>query len=152
ANPKNAADKGWDITWGTSMPADAAELRKALKCDPQGATWTDLPGDNETKPINCLTWFMAFAFCIADGGRLPTEAEWDYATAGGAQQRVYAWSDPPNSTGIDPSYAVYMSSGPGNAGSFPKGNGLFHQSDLGGNILEWVIDWLYTPSYVDPCT
>ncbi len=40
-----------------------------------------LPGtlDRESHPINCVDWFTAQAFCVWDGGRLPTEAEWEYA-------------------------------------------------------------------------
>jgi formylglycine-generating enzyme required for sulfatase activity len=52
-----------------------------------------------------MDWYEAYAFCIWDGGFLPTDAEWNYAAAGGAQQRAYPWSNPPTSLTIDPSYA-----------------------------------------------
>ena len=89
---------GWDATWNSSLAAratSAATLQAALKCDAKGQTWTDAPGENENRPINCINWFEAFAFCAWDGGRLPTEAEFNYAQAGGSEQRHFPWSDPP---------------------------------------------------------
>lgn len=104
-------------------------------------------------PINCVRWYEAFAFCAWDGGRLPTEAEWNYAAAGGSQQRYYPWSQPPTNTEIDASYAVYNCQGTGGTdeecfysdirpvGSrSPKGDGLWGQADLAGSMFEWTLD------------
>lgn len=154
-NVNDANDTGWDASWSAWLPADASALSAALACDPGGQqTWTAEPGDNEGMPMNCLTWFEAQAFCIWDGGRLPTEAEWNFAAAAGAEQRLYPWSYPPTNPAIDASHANY-STGTSSAtllpvGSKPAGQSARQLEDLAGNVAEWVEDW-YSPSYVKPC-
>lgn len=159
-NPKNSSDKGWDAEWQQYMPADQNELRTALKCEYGVPTWTDVPGANENRPITCVSWFEAYAFCIWDGGRLPTEAEWTYAAAGGGDaegQRVYPWSVPANSQTIDCIRANYTAQSSGmpcvgqasNVGSEPKGNGRWGHAQLSGNAYEWVRD-LYDEQQLYP--
>src|SRR5262249_42064726 len=98
---------GWDPTWTANLPADVGQLGAAGDCTPPLNSWTDTPGANEVLPMNCITWYEAFAFCVWDGGFLPTEAERSYAAAGGNEQRAFPWSNPASSLTIDCSYANY---------------------------------------------
>lgn len=150
-NPSDPFDKGWQMTWTGYMPADATALKAALRCvgDPKLESWTDAPDANENKAMNCLTWYEAFAFCIWDGGRLPTEAEWNYAAAGGSEQRAYPWSLDGGNT-IDGGYAVYGTSLVAPVGSkSPLGDGRWGHADLAGNVYEWVVDM--RGDYPVPC-
>jgi len=153
-NPNNPADPGWDSGWNSSLPVSQATLTLGLKCD-SSQTWTDAPGANESLPLNCVSWFEAFAFCVWDNGRMPTEAEWNYAAAGGGGsdgQRVYPWSSPSISTTISAAYAVYSSGAPQKVGSkSPQGDGKWGQADLAGNLSEWMLDSFVDP-YPNPCT
>ena len=139
---------GWRTEWNIHLAANTSALIAALKCDPV-QSWTDNPQANEALPINCLTWFEAFAFCAWDGGFLPTEAEWNFAAAAGSEQRAYPWSSPPSSVIIDCSYANYDSGdyctnppdgGVARVGSRTKGDGKYGQADLAGNVFEWTLD------------
>ncbi len=160
AHPK-ISGSGWNSLWDFKLEADTAKLKKELHCNADYETWTDTVGQNESRPINCVTWYEAAAFCHWDGGRLPTEAEWNYAAAGGDQQRVYPWSSPPNSTTIDPNHVIYDCLGDGIAectgvvdigqvGSrSPQGDARWGHSDLSGNVREWVLD--FDGPYPNPC-
>jgi formylglycine-generating enzyme required for sulfatase activity len=152
-NPNDPADPGWDEAWNGAMPSTQVALTSAVKCNSTYQTWTDTVGGNENRPINCVTWYEAFAFCVWDGGRLPTEAEWNFLAAGGSEQRVYPWSSPPTSTTRTCSYANYASC-PGdtlNVGSkSPTGDGRWGHADVAGNVFEWVLDWSAS-AYPNPC-
>jgi formylglycine-generating enzyme required for sulfatase activity len=136
------------------------------------ATWTALAGSQENLPINCVNWFVAYAFCIWDGGFLPSEAEWEYAASGGSQQREYPWGS--TEPGTSNRYAIYSDGygtcyypigtlmpcvGTGNiapVGYTILGAGLWGQLDLAGNVSEWTLDWSKVPDteflYTDPWT
>jgi formylglycine-generating enzyme len=153
-----AFEAGWDTAWNKELAlASAAAWDTELSCHASLATWTSAAGENETRPLNCANWWQAYAFCIWDGGFLPSDAEWNYAAAGGAEQRLYPWG--PTPPGTDSSLAVHNCSYDGKSscggfliiapvGSVPAGNGRWGHSDLAGNLAEWTKDF-GTPK---PCT
>jgi len=127
---------GWQKDWNNELPWSQEELRKTLNCDDNRQTWSDEPSDDEERPINCVSWYVAFAFCVWDGGRLPTEAEWEYAAAGGSENRLYPWGDETPEP-VDPG-AVEVP--PGQVGGEPEHAGLYGQYDIVGGVNEFVLD------------
>jgi formylglycine-generating enzyme required for sulfatase activity len=150
----NLANSGWRTEFAAQMPATRAALEDQLSCSVGSyQAFTAIAGVRETLPINCVSWYVALAFCIWDGGRLPTEAEWEMASAGGDENRLYPWG------ATTPNFAVHAVAncmGDGVAGcspadvlpvgSRPAGRGRFGQHDLGGSLWEWVFDY-YDATY-----
>jgi formylglycine-generating enzyme required for sulfatase activity len=160
AHPK-VEGTGWLPAWSTEwltgpLPDDGPGFNVWYDdtC-PTLRTWTPSPGAAATEilPINCIPWDMAFAFCVWDGGRLASEAEWHFAASGGDEQRVYPWSVPPDDS-ISPDRAVYGCSDAAGAFSCPPesritapgsrldsgGAGRWGHADLAGNLYEWLLD------------
>lgn len=145
-------ESGWETAWDSAVTPTDPFLSS---CGPSYTTWTSSPGANENRPINCTNWYEQYAFCIWDGGFLPSEAEWNYAAAGGNEQRSYPWGD----TAPDCTFANYKGAAgdteyctlPGigatnDVGSeSPKGDGKWGQADLAGNVLEWTLDSINLP-------
>ena len=137
-------ERGWRSAWNGLLPRDASALVSNVSCTNSNGvevakgTWSDEPGA-QTLALSCVTWYVGFAFCIWDGGRLPTEAEWEYAAAGGAEQRTYPWGET-SPAYVSANYANYgrvLAVGTAGAGA---SRGRFGQFDLIGNVWEWARD------------
>jgi len=118
----------------------------------------------EDFPVNCVNRAMAADYATFVGGRLPTEAEWEYAAGLGegtvkGRQYVLAvedYSEPGKPKNPDYSeindYAWYRINSGGKchpvATRKPSSVGLY---DMLGNVMEWVSDWM-GPYTADPVT
>jgi sulfatase modifying factor 1 len=151
-NANDPNDMGWNTSWNANMPQTADDLQTELSCS--YGTWTPSAGSNEALPISCVDWFTALAFCIWDGGRLPTEAEWNFAAAGGSEQREYPWGMPNDATEITSDYAIYSTYGffnPAPVGTAWRGAGKWAHVDLVGNVDEWTRDYFASPYSSTSC-
>jgi serine/threonine-protein kinase len=104
-------------------------------------------------PVVEVAWYGAMAYCEWVGGRLPTEAEWEYA-ARGPEGAIFPWGDTfdcsrsnfDDETRLD-DYLVpgregcdgHLKTSP--VGSFSDGASWVGVLDMAGNVWEWVADW-----------
>ena len=140
----------------TPGPVDLRPLSQWWTWKP-GASWQHPQGPRssiDTKgehPVVHIAHEDAQAYASWSGGRLPTEAEWEYAARGGLEGAAYTWGDEARPGGRimantwDGPDFPWRSSGESGflrtapVGSFPpNGFGLF---DMAGNVWEWTDDW-----------
>lgn len=121
-----------------------------------GANWRHPEGPDSTilgrekHPVVQVAWFDAMAYAKWAGKRLPTEAEWEFASRGGKEKLTYTWGNEktpegkwmaniwqgsfPNGNTLQDGFKLQAP-----VGKFePNGYGLF---DMAGNVWEWTSDW-----------
>ena len=136
-------------SYGDEGPVRSVQITKAFYMGRYEVTqdqYMAVMGRNPSKlnggnlPVETVSWEEAVAFCEKIGGRLPTEAEWEYACRAGSETQ-FCYGDDPNYAQLG-EYAWY----PGNSGSTthaigqkkPNSLGLY---DMHGNVYEWCSDW-----------
>jgi formylglycine-generating enzyme required for sulfatase activity len=139
----------------TSGEVDLRDVSQWWRWTP-GASWrrprgpgSDLAGRGDF-PVVHIAWEDAMAFATWSGGRLPTEAEWEYAARGGVERAAHAWGDAPHDPN-NPQAHIYAGSFPAHpaepvaVGTYPA-NG-FGLRDMSGNVWQWTSDWYQPDTY-----
>jgi formylglycine-generating enzyme required for sulfatase activity len=122
-NPRNWSPRGW--VWREG------ERRQ------EPGSWNDQLV-HRNRPITEVFWYEADAYCRWVGGRLPTEAEWEWMARGESGRR-FPWGDP-EPTEIHATFdARIQATTP--VGIYPEGGTKTGIADLGGNVWEWCADW-----------
>jgi formylglycine-generating enzyme required for sulfatase activity len=126
--------------------ADYARCVSAGACAPADLSPDDTRFSRPDLPVTHVRWTDAATYCSWAGGRLPTEAEWEYA-ARGTEGREFPWGNVYNphlanhgasATDRSDSTDGYIGLAP--VGSFPDGATPLGILDMAGNVAEWVAD------------
>jgi formylglycine-generating enzyme len=132
--------------------ADYARFLRDAPSQSQPPFWTDPAFNHPEQPVVGVSWYEAVRYCqwlsrsANKTFRLPTEAEWEYASRGGRESALYPWGNtPPDSLpGYARRCADYWQRGPEPVGrAEPNAYGLYNMCD---NVHEWCSDW-YAADY-----
>jgi sulfatase modifying factor 1 len=156
---------GWSFVFDGLLPAGFSPTKRVTGApwwrQVEGADWAHPEGprsaiaDRHDHPVVHVSWDDASAFCAWVDGRLPTEAEWEYAARGGRVGCRYPWGDDLEPGGehrmnvFQGTFPRHNTLADGYAGTAPvegfapNGYGL-HQ--MTGNVWEWTADW-FDPAY-----
>ncbi len=115
-----------------------ARCVKAGRCEAPGCQWPVANGA-ENHPVVCVSWDDARRYAEWAGGRLPSEAEWEYAARGAGEEWTFPWGE------AAPTCELARVSGCGGHGAAPvcatpKGNTVLGLCDMAGEVWQWTAD------------
>lgn len=129
-----------------------------------GADWRHPQGPGSSiegkddHPVVQVSWDDAVAYAKWAGGRLPTEAEWEWAARGGLEAQPFTWGDEPIEAGA-PKANTWQGEFPkenterdGFKGSAPVASfapNAYGLHDMAGNVWEWTSDWYRPDTYAN---
>lgn len=119
-----------------------ARCVRAKKCTYFNGTILGMGEMEPNWPMDFINWKEASEYCRLQGGRLPTDAEWEYA-ARGTDGRRYPWGNEPPT---DEHWRVRRkgtTEKSADVGTHPKGRSFFGLEDMSGNVKEWVSDYCH---------
>ncbi|KQR39958.1 sulfatase modifying factor 1 (C-alpha-formyglycine- generating enzyme 1) [Microbacterium sp. Leaf159] len=158
---------GYSAVFHLAVDAERADITGPAGVAPwwfgvRGADWSH-PGGGRSSldgldqhPVVHVSWNDAQAYCAWAGRRLPTEAEWEYASRGGLVGARYPWGDEPVDAGgwraniwqgvfpgVNTAADGWLTTAP--VRSFaPNGYGLWQTV---GNVWEWCADGFAPDAY-----
>ena len=160
---------GWSFVFAGLLPDDFEDTR-GVQAAPWwrqviGASWKSPEGpqsttqDRRQHPVVHVSWNDSSAYAKWVGGRLPTEAEWEFAAHGGLDGSIFPWGNE-----LEPEGQHLMNVW---QGSFPESNLIddgwygtapvgtyplnpFGLGEMTGNVWEWCSDWFGT-DHGDEC-
>ncbi|MEZ4236267.1 MAG: SUMF1/EgtB/PvdO family nonheme iron enzyme [Myxococcota bacterium] len=136
----------FDLMTAEITVADYAACADAGACPPVPIADPQCQLDDPALARNCLDWFAARDFCAWVGGRLPSEAEWEYAARSGGRDDVFPWGDDEPDCARAQLGCADCEEHVAPVCSHPDGDTAQGVCDLAGNAIEWVQD-NWHPSY-----
>jgi formylglycine-generating enzyme required for sulfatase activity len=141
--------------WLAQVPVTNARYRRFLQAaqhKPEPDYWTHRAYNADTQPVVGVTHQDAVAYARWAGGRLPTEAEWEWAARGPEGGR-YPWgnAEPTLRLAVFQPEEGPAPDRPAPVGSRPEGMSWCGALDMSGNVTQWCMDW-YIPQRKEPAT